>query len=222
MKKPILIVMLTYNDKTVENAFEIFEQCKHSKAEYWGFKEIGLPLNQMKQLTRYMKECKKTTVLEVVAYTEQECMKGAQVAVECGFDILMGTLFYDSVNEFCKANHLRYMPFVGTVTERPSVLNGTISEIVEEAKEYLAKGVFGFDLLGYRYTGDAVALNKEFVKRIDAPVCLAGSVDSYERLDEVMDANPWAFTVGSAFFDHKFEGSFQEQIDKVYEYIKNK
>jgi len=222
MKKPILIVMLTYNDKTVENAFEIFEQCKHSKAEYWGFKEIGLPLNQMKQLTRYMKECKKTTVLEVVAYTEQECMKGAQVAVECGFDILMGTLFYDSVNEFCKANHLRYMPFVGTVTERPSVLNGTISEIVEEAKEYLAKGVFGFDLLGYRYTGDAVALNKEFVKRIDAPVCLAGSVDSYERLDEVMDANPWAFTVGSAFFDHKFEGSFQEQSDKVYEYIKNK
>lgn len=27
-----LIVMLTHNDKTVENAYQIFEQCKNSKA----------------------------------------------------------------------------------------------------------------------------------------------------------------------------------------------
>ena len=34
-----LIVMLTHNDKTVKNAYEIFEKCKDSKAEYFGFKE---------------------------------------------------------------------------------------------------------------------------------------------------------------------------------------
>ena len=34
---PKLIVMLTHNDHTVENASEIFESCKHSNAEYWGF-----------------------------------------------------------------------------------------------------------------------------------------------------------------------------------------
>lgn len=220
MKKvPVLIVMLTYQDKTVENAYEIFEQCKDCKAEYWGFKEVGLPLEQMKQLYRYMKDCGKTTVLEVVAYKEKECIKGAKMAVECGCDILMGTLFYDSVNEFCKANGLKYMPFVGKVTQRPSVLDGTIEEMTKEAKENLQKGIFGFDLLGYRYTGDAIKLNNEFVKQIDAPVCLAGSVDSFERLDEVLQTSPWAFTIGSAFFENKFGGTFSEQIEKVLHYI---
>ena len=34
---PTLTVMLTYNDMTVCNAHEIFEKCKNSSAEYWGF-----------------------------------------------------------------------------------------------------------------------------------------------------------------------------------------
>jgi len=42
--------------------------------------------------------------LEVVAYTEKECIEGAKMAVECGCDILMGTIFFDSVNELCKKN----------------------------------------------------------------------------------------------------------------------
>ena len=33
-----LIVMLTYNDQTVNNAYDIFDQCRSSQAEYWGFK----------------------------------------------------------------------------------------------------------------------------------------------------------------------------------------
>lgn len=41
-EKPELIVMLTYNDVTVSNAYEIFEQCRNTKAVYWGFKEEGL------------------------------------------------------------------------------------------------------------------------------------------------------------------------------------
>ena len=90
---PKLIVMLTYNDMTVKNAYEIFDRCKDSKALYWGFKEEGLPPDKMKELYSYMKECGMTTVLEVVAYTEDECLNGAKTAVECGCDILMGTLF---------------------------------------------------------------------------------------------------------------------------------
>lgn len=92
---PNLIVMLTYNDRTVENAYEIFEQCKDCEAKYWGFKEEGLMTGQMKELYAYMKSCGKTTVLEVVAYTESECINGVKIAAECGCDILMGTLYYD-------------------------------------------------------------------------------------------------------------------------------
>ena len=188
-----LIVMLTHNDRTVENAYEIFDKCKNSKAKFWGFKEEPLPIDQMKKLYAYMKECGKTTFLEVVEYTEEKGLEGAKMAVECGCDILMGTMFFDSINEYCKENNIKYMR--------------------------LEKGVYGFDLLGYRYTGDAVELNKKFVEQVKAPVCIAGSINSYKRLDEIKDANPWAFTIGGAFFENKFDGTFSEQINKVCDYM---
>lgn len=219
MNSPKLIVMLTHNDHTVENASEIFESCKNSKAQYWGFKEKPLPISEMKSLFSRMKSCGKTTFLEVVEYDEESGLHGAKIAKECGCDILMGTVFFDSINQFCKENNMKYMPFVGQITNRPSILEGSIEDMISEAKEYLAKGVYGFDLLGYRYTGDPVKLNNAFVQAIEAPVCLAGSVDSYERLDEVIEANPWAFTVGSAFFEKKFGTEIHEQINNVCNYI---
>ena len=216
---PELIVMLTHNDLTVTDACAVFEQCKDSKAKFWGFKEEPLPLEQMIQLFGYMKNCGKTTFLEVVAYSEKECLEGAKKAAACQCDYLMGTTFFDSVNTFCKSNHLKYMPFVGNITGRPSVLEGTIEDMIREANEYIAKGVYGIDLLGYRYTGDPVYLNKEFVARVKAPVCIAGSINSYERLREIKTAAPWTFTIGGAFFENKFDGTFKEQIDKVCDYI---
>ena len=216
---PILIVMLTYDDQTISNAYEIFDQCKYSKAQFWGMKEKPLPMDKMKELYAYMKKCGKTTVLEVVAYTEEECLEGARTAVECGCDILMGTMFFDSVNDFCKSAGLKYMPFVGKITGRPSVLEGTAESMIAEAQEYLSKGVYGIDLLGYRFTGDATELNKKFVSGTKAPVCVAGSINSYQRLDEIKETSPWAFTIGSAFFDKKFGDDICGQIDKVCEYI---
>ena len=111
------------------------------------------------------------------------------------------------------------MPFVGKVTERPSILEGEASDMIKEANEYIEKGAFGIDLLGYRYTKDAFSLIKEVTNGVKGPVCVAGSVDSYDRLDEILEANPHSFTIGSAFFDNKFDGTFSEQIDKVVSYI---
>lgn len=54
---PELIVMLTYEDLTVKNAIEIFEECKNSKAQYWGIKECPLPHEEMKMLFSRMKKC---------------------------------------------------------------------------------------------------------------------------------------------------------------------
>ena len=219
--KPHLIVMLTHNDQTVENAHDIFEQCKHCNVQYWGIKEKGLPLHKMKSLCSYMKKCGKTVVMEVVAYSEPECLEGAKIASECGCDILMGTLFYDSVNIYCKEHNLKYMPFIGRVKNRPSVLEGSIDEMINCAKEYLKKGVFGFDLLGYRYQGDADKLIQQFVSQISSPVCVAGSISSYAQLDNVKKSGAWSFTIGGAFFENKFPGNFAEQIDNVLNYISN-
>lgn len=214
-----LIVMLTHNDKTVHNAAEIFEQCKNSKAKIWGIKESPLPFFEMKQLFDVMKMCGKITVLETVAYTEDECMKGAETAAACGCEILMGTKFFDSVNNFCKKNDIKYMPFVGEVSGRPSVLEGSIANLIEEAKACIKKGVYGIDLLGYRYTGNANELNRVFLSQIEAPVCIAGSINSFERLDELKKVKPWGFTIGGAFFEKKFGETFGQQIDSVCDYI---
>lgn len=219
MYKPFLIVMLTHDDRTVPDAYEIFRQCRNSKAEYWGFKEEPLPPEQMKELYSYMKKCGKKTVLEVVEYTEPECIRGAEMAVDFGCDILMGTVFSDTINAICQKNNIKYMPFVGDITGRPSVLNGSIDSMVSEAETCLAKGVYGIDLLGYRYTGDASELNRQFVSRINAPVCIAGSINSFQRLDEIKKASPYAFTIGSAFFERRFGDDFCEQIDTVCDYI---
>ena len=217
-----LIVMLTHNDKTVMNAYEIFEKCKDSKAEYFGFKEEPLPIEEMKKLYNYMKECGKKTVLEVVAYTKQEGLDGARKAVECKCDILMGTMYDDEINEICKENNIKYMPFVGKITGRPSVLEGKIEDMIDEANNICKKGVYGFDLLGYRYVEDANKLNKEFVTNVNTPVCIAGSINSIERLDEIKEVNPRFFTIGGAFFENKFGDDFKSQIDIVCDYINNK
>ena len=214
-----LIAMLTYNDKTVPDAPEIFEICKDSDVKYWGFKEDGLPLDKMKKLFGSIKACGKTAVLEVVAYTEELCMQGAQMAVDCGCDILMGTFFFDSINELCKKHGIRYMPFVGDVCGRPSVLEGDIDQIIAQAESYIEKGAYGIDLLAYRYTGDCGELIRRFVSEVDAPVCIAGSVNSYERIDEIKKASPWAFTIGSAFFDHAFGDDYCKQMNLVCSYI---
>ena len=50
-----LIVMLTHNDHTVHNAYEIFLLCRNSKAVYWGFKEEPLSSDEMKKLLSVMK-----------------------------------------------------------------------------------------------------------------------------------------------------------------------
>ena len=219
MPNPELIVMLTRHDYTVENAIEVFEQCKNSNALYWGIKENPLPHDVMKRHFARMKECGKRTILEVVAYTESEGLAGAQLAAECGCDILLGTCYYDAINDFCKEHNIRYMPFVGNISGRPSVLSGDIDDIVKEAKDYADKGVYGLNLLGYRYTGDATALNNTLVKQVDAPVCIAGSVDSYKRLDEIKEARPRFLTIGSAFFDKRFGETPEEQINNVCNYM---
>jgi len=216
---PRLMVMLTHHDRTVKGALEVFTRCQDTPATHWGLKEEGLPLADMRRLYSLMKECGKVTILEVVACSEEESLRGARLAVDCGVDILMGTLFRDSTARVCAAHGITYLPFVGSVSGRPSILEGSIEALVEQAGDYLAAGAFGFDLLAYRYDGDPAALITQFMAEVKAPVCIAGSINSYARLDQIKLAGAWACTIGGAFFEHKFGGSIEQQITDVCAYL---
>ena len=222
--KPVFILMLTYNDQTVTNALQLFQECKDTPVTHWGFKDVGLPVPEMKQVVEAMKAASKTTFLEVVSLSEQEGLAGAKLAVEAGFDILMGTVFFDSILDYLKDKPVRYFPFPGHVYSHPSILDGTIDEIVKHARFLEGRSVQGMDLLSYRYIGDAPALLRAVVAATNVPIVSAGSIDSYKRLAEVADAGAWGFTIGSALFDKKFvpNGSFRDNILAVCEWLRER
>jgi hypothetical protein len=219
---PQLITMLTYEDETVKNSFEVFDQCADLPSAFWGFKDVGLPKPNMKRLVQHMREKGKTTFLEVVSLSEKECLDGARLALDCGFDYLMGTVYYDSVFRLMEGKATKFFPFAGKVSGHPSILEGSIPEIVADGRRMQERGVAGFDLLAYRYTADAEALAETFVRGVRVPVVLAGSIDGFPRLDVMKRIQPWAFTIGSAFFDQKFVpgGSFREQMAVVLDYLR--
>jgi hypothetical protein len=85
--KPEINLMLTYKDSTVKDALNIFRECKDAPLMDWGFKDVGLPPDEMQALVHEMKAAGKTTYLEVVSLSEAEGLRGAKIAVESGFDI---------------------------------------------------------------------------------------------------------------------------------------
>lgn len=153
-------------------------------------------------------------------------MRGAKLAVECGFDCLLGTIFYDSVAAYIKTTNLKYYPFVGKVSQSPSILEGSVDFMLEQTREYMAKGAVGVDLLGYRYVeGDANVLSAAYIKAaekaISAPTILAGSIASEERMKLVKQMDPAYFTMGSALFTKNFvkDGSFRDNLEAVVKFL---
>ena len=218
-----LIVMLTHHDRTVKNSLELFESCKDLPVDFWGFKELGIPREDMIELLAAMKAAGKTTFLEVVSRTEEECMREAKLAVEMGFDYLTGTLFFPAVWEYLKEQPIQYFPFVGKHIGSPGILDGTLEEMVEEANAFTQAGVHGIDLSAFRYTGDPYQLAKDFVAACPAPVIIAGSIADRERMKFVSDIGTWAFTIGSALFDGVFVkgGSFRDNLAELIEITKS-
>ena len=218
-----LIVMLTHHDKTVENALDLFNKLHDLPVHHWGFKDVGLPVEQMKTLVEAMKTAGKTTYLEVVSLSKEEGLAGASLALEVGFDILMGTVFFDSIYDYLKNKPIKYYPFPGHVHSHPSILDGSITEIVSHTRMLEAKGVDGLDLLTYRFTGDAPELLIQVVDASSIPIVSAGSIDSFERITEVRNAGARAFTIGSAFFEKKFvpDGDFKDNVQAVAEWLQS-
>ena len=222
--KPNLVVMLTYNDVTVKDAYEVFDSCKDLDVQHWGFKNVGLPKDEMKRLVAAMKAAGKTTFLEVVTYDEESCLDAAKTAIDCGFDVMMGTVYYPSVHDYLKEHGMSYSPFVGKVSGSPSILEGTNEEIIQNAKDLMAKGIDAFDILAYRHVVDGEKLAREFCAAIDAKVCIAGSISNFPRIDTMFDIGPWGFTMGSALFTKNFvkDGSFRDNLKAVADYMNNK
>lgn len=215
--------MFTQNDMTVPDAIEYFEQVKDLSVDFFGFKELGLAPEKMKILNDKIHKAGFQSFLEVVEYEEDAILGPAKMAVDMGFDYLMGTVYYPSIWKVI-GKKIKYFPFCGKIYDRPSILDGTIEEIAADAKRIEAEGANGFDLLAYRYiipekVNDLVTA---VLKAIKVPLVSAGSINSFARLKETIDQGVWGFTIGGAFFEKKFvpNGSYRDNIAAVVDELK--
>jgi tryptophan synthase alpha subunit len=211
------IFMLTKDDRTVADAVQVYAGLSRSPLRYVGFKDIGLPLDELKALARLIKNDGKQVMLEVVSTSREAEIRSVEAAIEIGVDYLLGGRHADDATRLLKGSGIRYFPFAGHTVGHPTKLTGSIDEIVEDAMRLAAlPGVDGLDLLAYRFAGDVEALTKRVVQAVTVPVIAAGSIDSAERVQAMRQAGAWAFTVGSAVFDGSFlDEPVPQQIDNI-------
>jgi hypothetical protein len=217
------ILMLTKDDCTVRNALEVYEEIHDTGVEYVGFKDIGLPLDDMKSLVSRMRQDGRRVMLEVVSTTREDEIRSVRAAIEIGVDYLLGGRHVADVLPLLAGTTMRYFPFCGNTVGHPTRLEGTIGEIVEDAYRLsLLPGVHGLDLLAYRFAGDVEELTRRVVAAVDVPVIAAGSIDCSERVQTVCDAGAWGFTIGSALFERKFIGTaVKQQVQSVIHILSN-
>lgn len=199
------IFMLTRHDRTVSDAMEQLRTALALGVRHIGFKDIGLPLHELKALKAAIKAGGATAYLEVVSLDRDSEIASARAAVEIGIDVLLGGTRVDDVLPIIAGTTIQYCPFPGTISGHPSVLEGTIDEIVASARTLAARdGVHGLDLLAYRSHENVPALIEAVCSAVAKPVYVAGSIDTPGRISALKEAGAAGFTIGTAALDGKY------------------
>lgn len=199
------IFMLTRDDQTVANARDAYAHVAASSLRYVGFKDVGLPMDELVTLARSMKRDGKLVMLEVVSTSREAELCSIEAAARIGVDFLLGGRHAEEAVRILRGTGIRYFPFAGHTIGHPTRLTGTPESIIEDARRLAAMpGVHGLDLLAYRFAGDVPELTRSVVQAVDVPVIAAGSIDRESRVKAMRDAGVWAFTVGSAVFEGRF------------------
>jgi len=205
------IFMLTRNDQTVEDAEAHLKTALSAGVHHIGFKDVGLPFDRLKGLNAAIKAGGATSYLEVVSLDRDSELASARAAVEIGVDILLGGTDVDTVQPVLAGSGIRYFPFPGRIEGHPSVLAGSIDDVVESATALAARdGVHGLDLLAYRSRENVTGLMAAVCAAVDKPVIMAGSIGSRERIENVRRSGAAGFTIGTAALDGDYAADSPE------------
>ena len=213
------ILMLTYNDATVDDALDVYRDVRDANLRYVGFKDVGLPFDRLRALADAIRADGRRVMLEVVSESREDELRSAQAGLDLNVDYLMGGTHAGDVTRIIAGSPVRYFPFPGRVIGHPSLLRGTVPEIAESARRLGATpGVHGLDLLAYRYDGDVEALVAAVVAAAGVPVIAAGSISTEAQIRRLAALGVWGFTVGTAIFERRFaaqDTSFRAQVDAL-------
>ncbi len=210
------ILMLTRNDRTIPDARARLDQAMEGGVRHIGFKDVGLPVAELKGLADTIRAAGGRSYLEVVSLDEDSELASARAAVALDVDCLLGGTRAQAVTEVTRDHPLRYYPFPGRITGHPSVLEGPASDIADSARRLAdLEHVHGLDLLAYRFRGDVPGLMAQVCRSVTKPVIIAGSIDSEDRILAAASAGAAGFTVGTAALGEEFpaeEPGFAAQV----------
>ncbi len=216
MNRPEFIFMLTRSDRTVPDAADRLSEVLESGVRHIGFKDVGLPLAELRGLSEAIRKAGATVYLEVVSLDAASEAASAGIAAELGVDYLLGGTRPEVVLPVIAGTGILYYPFAGRITGHPSVLEGTIAEIVDSARRLADHdGVNGLDLLAYRCKVDVPALIRTLCAAVKRPVIVAGSIDRPDRIEAAISAGAAAITVGTAALDGAFPARSVTLADQI-------
>jgi len=205
------IFMLTRNDKTVEDAEQHLKTALAAGVHHIGFKDVGLSFDKLKDLNARIKAGGATSYLEVVSLDAESEIASAKAAVEIDVDVLLGGTNVQIVMPILVGSGIKYFPFPGRIEGHPSILAGSIDEIVESAEHLAAlDGVDGLDLLAYRSAENVRGLIAAVCAAVDKPVFVAGSIGSRDRIEIVRRSGAAGFTIGTAALDGDYAADSPE------------
>ena len=199
------ILMLTANDRTIPDAPARLVEALEGGVRHIGFKDVGLPIAELRGLAETIRAAGGRSYLEVVSLDEEKELASARAAVELDVDCLLGGTRAHIVTEVIRDHPIRYYPFPGHITGHPSILEGTEEEIVASARRLAdLEHVHGLDLLAYRHHGDVPELMRRVCGAVSKPVVMAGSIDREERVIAAAESGAAGFTVGTAALEEAF------------------
>jgi hypothetical protein len=206
MAGPDFIFMLTRDDVTLPDARRRLPHALEAGVRHIGFKDVGLPLAELRALAGEIRAAGATLYLEMVSLDADAEAAGARAALALEVDVLMGGVRPELVEPILAGAPIRYYPFPGSVVGHPSRLEGGVAAIADSARRLAARdGVHGLDLLAWRSEGDVPALIAAVCGAAGGkPVVVAGSIDCAERIAALAAAGAMGFTVGTAAIDAVF------------------
>lgn len=217
MERFRFIFMLTRDDRTVETALEAAETALRLGIRHIGFKDIGLPVEQLQALAAKIRSGGAKVYLEIVSPDRERELESVRAGLSLGVDCLMGGTHVPDVLPLLTGHDVAYYPFAGHVVGHPSVLKGLPEEIARNAAEWAAHpAVTGLDLLAYRNDGDVPEVIRASCAAVEKPVIVAGSISTPEQIDVVRQAGAAGFTVGTA----ALEGTFPARSTALEDQLK--
>ena len=219
-RRPLdFILMLTRNDRTIDDAESLAAAAIDLGIRHIGFKDLGCPTATMRSLVQRIRDGGATSYFEVVSTTSEAIARSLETGRALGVDrILGGTDVAAAARAIGDLGG--YFPFPGRPVDHPTRLAGSAELVAEHTRTARERGCGGVDLLAYRATeADPIELVRAARRALAGGLLIvAGSVNSPHRIHALAAAGVDAFTIGSAIFDGSFapaKGDFRGQVREV-------